>query len=311
MDEWRIVPREDLNDDLWDHCVAKHGMGLPFSQTSFMDGLGGEKWCGLVYGSYKGVMVLPMDTAMGIVNRSRTPLGAQQLGMIGELTADERIEGIKNIPRYLCGVDLTLNCMDALHLHPADWKKSGLGLEKFSSAPNFVLDLSPSYQEVYSRYKQRVKRHLKASQSLGLHVFEYDTPDVLVGHFRVEGQKKYGDAVSKKFLQRMTQSMFGLIHRRQGMTWSVYGEGNQFHAGVFVVPFQDRLVLYFSAVSEAGKKSQAMTFLLNELFIYASAQWKCFDFEGTRDPGLSQFIQGFGAVNQPYLRYQRWNIPGL
>jgi hypothetical protein len=41
----------------------------------------------------------------------------------------------------------------------------------------------------------------------------------------------------------------------------------------------------------------------------AVGRWKILDFEGTSAEGLARFYQGFGAVNVPYLRWERWNAP--
>jgi hypothetical protein len=47
----------------------------------------------------------------------------------------------------------------------------------------------------------------------------------------------------------------------------------------------------------------------NEFITMAVGRWKIYDFEGSMAPGLARFYSGFGAENEPYLSWERWNVP--
>jgi hypothetical protein len=116
--------------------------------------------------------------------------------------------------------------------------------------------------------------------------------------------KKY-TGISSMFLDAVSGQMNALASKRRGVVHTVYGPGNQLYAGAFWWFQGDRMILYFSAITDEGRKCQAMSYLINEALIQASGTWKRLDFEGSQEDGLHQFYLGWGAKTLPYLRLQR------
>ena len=95
-------------------------------------------------------------------------------------------------------------------------------------------------------------------------LFEHDTPETLFLAFKRYQGERY--RIPEGFGTAIRQAMYHLLHQGQGAVWSVYGEGNRFLAGAFFAFAGNRAVLLFSAISDEGRSTHAMSYLLNEFF---------------------------------------------
>ena len=120
-----------------------------------------------------------------------------------------------------------------------------------------------------------------------------------------QGQRYHYDP---GFIPGIQSAMHFMVHQGKGAVWTLYGEGNQFLAGAFFAFSGNRAVLLFSAVSDLGREQQSMSYLIQEAITFMQGRWDILDFEGSSEPGLARFYQGFGAELRPYLRYQRYAI---
>jgi hypothetical protein len=290
--------------EAWAELVKHSPWDFPYDREGYADALG-QNWAAL------------MDTgfALPLAYRKKwgmwtgyLPFGMQQWGPIGPKSASTAslCAAVEAIPGRLTKVDIAMHRPEDWQPLSSQWKRKGLRLERWTEQPNYVLDIGASYEQVYAGYSKQTIRNLKASQQSGMTVFEHDTPDVLLHAFKANQAERY--AVPAGFEPAIRAAMYHLLHQGRGALWSVYGEGNRFLAGAFIAFAGNRAVLLFSAISDEGRQRQAMTYLLNEVLTYACGRWTCFDFEGSKSPGLARFYAGFGAKLEPFLRYQRWAI---
>jgi len=96
-----------------------------------------------------------------------------------------------------------------------------------------------------------------------------------------------------------------LLHKNLGYMHTLYVEPNHLCAAIFFMEWKGRVTFLFSAADEIGKKTQAMTKILNEFFTMQSGRPILFDFEGSNIPNLARFYKGFGATEEKYFNYQR------
>ncbi len=288
----------------WAHWVKESPWDFPYDREAYADALG-QTWGALVGPDFAWPMAY---RRVWMLQTAYMPFGMQQWGPVGTQSrlASCLAAATRAIPGAFTKVDLCVHRPLDWVTHAPKWVLRGGRLERWSERPNYVLDLSRSYEIIHQGFSKQLKRNLKEARRHRMTLFEHDTPEMLYLAFeRYQGQRY---KIPKGFEPAIRQAMYHVLHQGQGAVWSVYGEGNRFLAGAFFAFSGDRATLLFSAISDEGRSSQAMAYLLNEFLVFAAGRWKYFDFEGSAAPGLARFYGSFGAQNQPYLRYQRWSL---
>lgn len=307
---WRWLGRDEIDDTRWDKAVKADSRSVPYGLSEVLDARC-EEWGGMVLGAYEAVFPVPCKQKGGVMY-SRMPLGLQQLGIFGPeaLKNWEQVEAVlRALPRRLVWLDIYLHegleCPEGV-LHTWKWRR-WLQFEKGSPRRTAVLKIAKSYEEIHRNYSGQTMKNVKNATAYPLTWFEHDSPEVLVRAFRDNQMKRY-TGISSGFLDAISIQMNALVSKHRGVVHTVYGPGNQLYAGAFWWFQGDRMILYFSAVTDEGRKHQAMSYLINEALIQAAGTWKRLDFEGSQQEGLHRFNLGWGAETLPYLRLQRLNL---
>lgn len=296
----RYIRNAYLNRKKYDHCVRMDKLGLVYAFSWYMDEVC-PNWDCLVLNDYDAVWPLPVRTRLGLKYFYR-PFAAQQLGIFSKLQlTDEQIgEFVKEMTAHCRYADLYLN---------EEQLEYGLKMTqiRLSFNTNLTLDLGRSFREIYHAYNKHTRRNIQRASRHSLQIFEHDDPDRLIDLFR----SNRGEALNldPEFYRNMGKAMYNCLHRGMGKVWTVYNERNDLCAGIFIVETEKRHTLLFSASSPEGKEMRAMYYLINEYLIYSSGKNKIFDFEGSNNPGLRRFYEGFGAVEKKYQRLVYNSIP--
>ncbi len=293
----RLLKNHHIDYAKYDLCVAMDRSGLPYAQSWYLDTL--CEWETLVKDDYDAVWPLPVNQKWGISYYYR-PFGIQQLGIYSKkLLSEEDIEAFTRT--------LTASTRYAdVYMNEGQLPGPLTGL-RVASLPNYVLSLQKSYEQLYSGFNNNTRRNLKKSQRSKLEVFGNDSPSVLIQLFKQYKGKRL--KLPEAFYRQMEKLMFALLHRNQGKLYTVYGGPNELLAGAFLAQTGKRHVLLFTGISDRGKESGAMYYLINEYLIFHSGQDALFDFEGSKDPGTARFFKGFGAEERSYSRLLYNRLP--
>ncbi len=292
----------DVDPKRWDLCVDSDPRSLIYARSYFLELLGGQVY-GLIEGDYRSVMPVFVNRKWGVTYAYR-PFGSQQLGVFSDQIRPEAVSAfLSAMPPQWRWIDLFLN--------EGDWPSDQIGLLKgwrFEPQPNFVLRLDRSYQNIYEGYNQRTLRNLKKFKNSGVQIFEHGSPEALIRLFR-ENRGRSLQSLTDRHYETHLRIQHRMLHRGEGLLWMAHNDRNSPIAGLFVTVYRDRITLLFSGQDEEGREKQAMTGLLNELFLHFSGKALIFDFEGTKDPGLSEYIRGFGAELREFPRAVRNKLP--
>jgi len=288
----------------WAQWVRESPWDFPYDREGYADALG-KTWGAIVGADFAWPMAYRRK---GLFWTAYIPFGVQQWGPVGaEAKHTERLlSAARAIPGKWTKVDLCVHKPLDWTARSSQWSIRRGRFERWSERPNFVLDISDSYQQIHAGFHKQLLRNLEKAKQHTMTLFEHDTPETLFLAFKRYQGERY--RIPEGFGTAIRQAMYHLLHQGQGAVWSVYGEGNRFLAGAFFAFAGNRAVLLFSAISDEGRSTHAMSYLLNEFFVFAAGRWTYFDFEGSSAPGLARFYGSFGAENQPYLRYQRWAL---
>lgn len=295
----RIVTHAEIDTDKWDDCIRKDAAQLFYGLSWYLDMLTPE-WDALVYNDYEAVFPLIKGKKWGIAYLFR-PYGTQQLGVFSRVpqTPELVAEMLAAIPKKYRFVDVFLNYTNPVGL---------LNARQLSPNSNYELNLHRMYQEIYEGYSKRTIRNLKTAKKHKHKIFEYDSPELLINLFKENKGKKLKTLESAHY-EKMLHIMHVMLHKHRGYIWTIHDAHNTAICGAFFVEIMGRIVLLFSATTAQGRAEQAITFLLDELFIARSGSQVIFDFEGSNIEGLSDFYAGFGSVKKIYYNLKINKLP--
>ena len=290
----------DIDRARWDRCVDSDPRSLVYGRSFYLEMLGG-KLMGMVEGDYRSVMPIFVNRKFGLTYVYR-PFGAQQLGVFSDEPKPETaITFLSAIPLQWRWVDLYLNEGDlSSGTRPPSWR--------VEVQPNYLLRLDRSYQRIYEGYNQRTLRNLKKSKTSGIEIFEHGSPEELIRLFR-ENRGQSLPSLTDSHYETHIRIQHRMLHRGEGLIWMAQDERNTPIAGFFATVYGNRITLLFTGQDAEGREKHAMTALLNELILTYCEKAVYLDFEGSKDPGLSAYIKGFGAELAEYPRLVRNRLP--
>ncbi len=152
----QYLSHQQIDKTTWDRCIREAVNGLIYGYSFYLDHMA-DHWDGLVLNDYEAVMPLTWNKKYGIYYLYQ-PFLCAQLGVFGKNIDIETSKAfLKNVPSRFKYWDIYLNHQNFIHL-----KDFNISLRK-----NFVLKLSPSYDELYKNYRENIQRNIKKALQLG------------------------------------------------------------------------------------------------------------------------------------------------
>lgn len=295
-----LKSQASLDVKKYDACIQRDTSSLPYAYSWYLDTVC-EQWDCLVLNDYDAVWPLPWRKKLGLKYYFR-PFGIQQLGIFSKVPLSEiqLKDFYLSMRKEVRFADIYLN---EGQFPPKDFSKN----IALSSNLNLKLSLNRSYQSLYEGFSTNLKRNLKKAEKENLALFESDGPEVLIQLFKQnQGQRLQ---LSEEFYRVFSSLLFLLMHKGLGRIYAIYGGPNQLLAGAFFLEHGNRSIFLFSAISEYGRESQAMAYLINEYLLYHADKFSFLDFEGSNQEGLARFYRSFGATEYTYERLYLNRLP--
>ncbi len=293
----RFLQHESIDKSLWNDCINHAVNGNLFAFSWYLD-IVSPGWSALVENDYEKVFPLPGSTKAGI-NYVMQPYFTQQLGLFHQsLSSEETLQDFLNtIPPGFKYIDINLNTSNKL----------ASAVNTFEMT-NLELDLISEYAEIASAYQGNLQRNLKKAAQNKLTIVKHLRPEEIILLFRANKGQKLTHLNDKQYslLQRIA---YESIHKGTGEIWGAYDEYNQLVAAILWVFSHNKAIFLFSALSETGKKLNAMPWLIDQFIKRNSGKPLTLDFEGSNNEGLARFYSSFGARKVIYHRFTRNMLP--
>lgn len=284
MMEFQYISRTEVDESQWNHLVENHPISSPYFHTAYLDAV--CDWEAIVSKDYQLIFPLPYRRKKG-VNYIYTPDFVQQLGVlsVGTFNMDDVLS---LIPKKYKLIELAFNETNV------GWKGE---LRR-----NVVLDLSPSYEELHSKFSSNHKRNLKK-------VFKelvFRTADLRSVWELFKSNK--GQSLNK-FNEVTFEHLSRIFHSKMDVEVMGAYEGDELLTGMVLVRFQKRHIFLFSGNSDRGKELKGMYGLINREIEQLAGSEGIFDFEGSNDDNLARFYKGFGGREVFYPFYKMYRFP--
>lgn len=285
-----ILDRSQIDLKKWEDRISLKSNGFPYASYWHLD-IVSPDWKALIVNDYEYVLPLPSRKKWGF-SYVFPPEFTQQIGLIGEKEVTETlmIEVLDFVSKSYSFLEFNLN---EENLVPNIQKHIEQKPRK-----NFELDLSLSYDQLFSNFHKNTQRNIKKSQNEGLRIKEGNSLDMLITTFQKNKAKELDrNKVSYELLKKIYSEGRS---RKVVELYEVYKE-ETYLGGALFLNFNQRKVFLFSALSKNGRNHRAMFFLLDEIIKKYSDQNLLLDFEGSDNPALGDFYRRFGAKEKLYL----------
>lgn len=294
----RLVKNADVDTQEWDLTIHLGRHALVYGLSWYLD-IVSNGWDALICDDYRAVMPLTPGKFRRVIPSLIRPYGTQQLGIFSreEVSTQLASEFLEKIPARYVYKEVYFNAGNPV-----------IGLSKGTLTPrtNLIVLLSNATPEsVRSRYTQNTRRNLAKAAKYPHQVFYNDSPDVLIRLFASNKGRELPHLTAKHYAT-LRQIMFVALHKKLGYQITLYDESNTAVAGIFLLEYRGRVVFFFSATSDYGKQTHALTFLIDHILTLKAGLADIFDFEGSDIPGLRRFYEGFGAREEIYYRWRKW-----
>jgi len=263
----------------WDQAISQSNNQLVYAFSWYLNVVS-PQWEALVTSDYEFVMPLPVKSRYKIPYLVQ-PVLTQQLGIFSKQSITEKIvkEFIKEIPYF--SYELALN------------ESNFYG--KALIYPNFILDLTADYKQLYSNFSKNTQRNIEKTSKLNLQVQEQLSAETFISFYF---------AVDKHFLSPQQPILEKLIEKgllkNELKLYGVFSATNTLIAALCSLETNNRITYLLPVSSVEGKSASAMFFLINYLIRKNANQNKVIDFEGSRIEGVARLYRGFGAKYHPY-----------
>jgi hypothetical protein len=281
----------------WDGCISQALNGNLYANTWYLD-IVSPGWCALVEDDYDSVFPLTVASKAGF-KYIMQPYFTQQLGLFSQaiLSGEKLVEFLQKIPSGYRYIDINLNTSNKA-------PESGA----ISDFTNIELDLSPEYEALLSGYQTNLHRNLKKADQNKLTLVKQVKPEDIISLFRANRGHDLNHLKDDQYglIQKIADES---IRRGIGEIWGANDENNQLVAAVLWVFSHQKAIFLFSALSETGKKMNAMPWLIDSFIRIQAGKPLILDFEGSNNAGLARFYSSFGSERVIYQRFTRNSLP--
>lgn len=293
----RFLQHDMIDKALWDDCINHSLNGNLYAWSWYLD-IVSPGWCALVENEYEMVFPLPVASRAGF-SYIMQPIFTQQLGLFYKSNSSEEKLGefLNCIPSEYKYIDFNLNTSNYIGTS-----------DHVLEMTNLELDLISPYRDLVSGYQNNLQRNLKKAAKNKLTISKHLRPEEIISLFRANKGQELTHLSNKQYviIQRIA---YESMHKGIGEIWGAYDEHNQLIAAILWISSHQKSIFLFSALSETGKKLNAMPWLIDSFIKQNAGMPLTLDFEGSNMEGLARFYSSFGAKKVIYQRYVKNSLP--
>ncbi len=296
----RHLRHDEIDKKKWDNCIHSSFNGIIYAYSWYLDVVC-EEWEALVENEYERVFPLTGKKKYGI-HYLYQPFFTQQLGVFSKsILSAEVVENFLNaIPKKYKLIETNLNTLNKIDS------------DSFQVQPqrNYELDLINSYESISKHYSQNTKRNIKKAEKSGLSIMKNIKPDLLIDMFRQNKGKEIHHLREDDYLM-LRKLIYTCIYKGLAEVYGAYTDYNELCAGAVFVQSNKKSIFLFSGLDAKGRERSAMFMVIDAYLRDHAHNHLVFDFDGSNDPDLARFYEGFGSTECTYLRIYRNNLPGF
>jgi hypothetical protein len=291
----KYLLHHEIEKPKWDQCVKEADNGVIYGYSFYLDHMA-LHWDGLVLNDYEAVMPLTWNRKYGIYYLYQ-PFLCAQLGVFGKnIDAAASKSFLESVPQKFKYWDICLNHRNILHLKDFD----------IFLRDNYVLDMSPAYDELYKNYRENIQRNIKKALQIGCST-QANFPVERVIELSNLQTKNHSD--QKHHFERFKALYYWLHEKNQAVTYGIFSAGRELLASC-VFFFSNNRAYYILVGNHPNGRAVGASHALIDAFIKDHAGKNLrLDFEGSDIRNLAFFYSGFGAADEQYPAIRLNHLP--
>ncbi len=287
-----IIPSQKIDRAKWDNCINQSSNAMIYACSYYLDAMA-DNWSGIIVNDYEAVMPVPWRKKLGIKYCYDVPF-IQQLGWYcqsGTVDANTLLLQLFSFVKY---GDYSFNYHNALQ---------AAGIKQQN---NYTIDLSQPHASVVENYTTDAVNNIKKASQVYLSYHTAHWSTALESYQRWYGKRLHN--VSAKDYANFNALIKILEEKEQVFARKVMNDsnGNILSIALFLKD-KSRIYNIMNSTPEAGRKTGANHYLLDNVFKEFAGSGLVFDFEGSDIPGIKAFYEKFGAENQGYPKLGTFN----
>ena len=298
MADIKYLIYSQIEKNKWDDCISNASNGLIYPYSYYLDTMA-RNWDALVLGDYQCVMPLTWNKKFGIYYLYQPPFAAS-LGIFGSGITKELVEDfLTAIPDKFKYWDIYFNGSN--NFSPESFP--------FYQRTNFILDLKSSYADLYTNFRDNIKRNIKKASQFQL-VTKKDIPVAAVIALARQQSRAFADIKECDYQNLETLYRY-LYEQEKATTYGVYSNEGQLIASAAFLFSHNRAYYILVGNHPNGKTLGASHVLVNAFISDHAGRELLLDFEGSDISSLAFFYSSFGAVEEiyPAIRLNRLPAP--
>lgn len=289
----QYLSNNQINKKFWDECIDTASNGVVYGYACYLDALA-DNWDALILNEYEAVMPLPWRKKYGIYYLYQPAFTAQG-GLFGNNLTPQLLEQFfKTIPKKFTYWHLSLN-------HANLFTLSSFYLKERT---NFILYLNKSYQEIYKKYRENIKRNIKKANEYGCYVKKNIAIENII---QIAGQQPQQAGITARDFKNFLQLYYS--ENIKATTYGVYSKQHQLLASSVFFYSHNRTYYILVGNHPEGKTLGASHMLIDAFIGEHVGQNLILDFEGSDIQNLAFFYSGFGAVEEKYSTIKLNKLP--
>lgn len=256
------------------------------------------RWDAVIEDDYSAVFPVTRKHRLGF-NYLCQPWFTQQLGIFAHEMPDR--DTVSSFLDLLAGtyslIDIQLNTTnDVVSCEFA-----------VTNRANYILDLSPPYIQIESNYHRNCRRNIKKAIHAGLFVKPGPGPSVFSRFIQRNLDRTLSE--NSGLFETLPLIVQATVEKGFGTVYGVYDRREALCAAGWFVNIFGRNLFIACASTADGKKSHAMSLLVDHAIREKSGSQCVFDFTGSNLRGIAYFNSGFGAIREFYPAIKRNRLP--
>jgi len=272
----RYLKHDDIDPGKWDACIEHAPNGLIYAYSAYLDHMA-RHWDALVLNDYEAVMPLTWNKKFGVAYLYQPPFVACG-GVFGRNFVVN--DFINAIPRKFKLIEINLN--------------AGNVYEPGLLRNNFILPLNSSYEEIYSGYRENIKRNIKKATAAGCVV----KTGIPVEQIISLAKEQLGTVI--KLREHDLQQFQKLYKVLEAKTYGVFSSSGQLLASCVYFFSHNRAYYILVGNHPNGKTIGASHYLIDRFIADHAGSNLILDFEGSDIRNLAFFYESFGAKVEVY-----------
>lgn len=293
----QYISNQQIDRQKWDQCISHSPNGLIYAYSWYLDAMA-QQWDALVLNDYETVMPLTWNKKYGIFYLYQ-PYFCASLGIFSKQVITETIvENFLNaVPKKFRYWDFYLNQSNLFSI-------PGFS---FTERTNYVLPLQRDYTDIYTSYRNNLKRNIKKAQDSSLQV-KYNIPVDDIIRLAQETMGRIS-AIEKDHFNRFKKVMEAAATNQKAETIGIYSASNELLASAVFLYSNNRWYYILVGNHPNGKTLGASHYLIDRFIHSHAGENAVLDFEGSDIRNLAFFYSSYGATIETYPAIRMNRLP--